>query len=430
MAVTEAFAAVVLRRLQGIETRAKEHANRTKCPPLAVLTSVFDVLFWASIKTEEGRPIQVRIFYVDPKNPDPDPPPFIRSHRWKTFSLTQRLTFNVNNLVKLAKAADPWTSGLAIFKEGSGELFIWGMVDQVVHLSMALVQEASGYFPPPGAFHAVINGPADVTVAGHDRFIARLAQNETIEELNDCLSEGPISEMILRWVKPVWRDVFNSSPRSALKGLRDDWKSESQSLWAKTLSRILINIKRQRHGGAILFSPSESCEDLSIKYELNYRRVPEAMRVSLFHAISLEHARDKVEELANGGSMSLPGTLYAEEAQHQGGSDDSDHSLTGAVRFISSMAGVDGLILASPDFGIRGFGVEITTKQDLDEIATTTSAQVKHVRLRSANSYGTRHRSMARFCSVHPGSVGFVVSQDGDIRAITKIGRRTTFLRT
>jgi hypothetical protein len=40
------------------------------------------------------------------------------------------------------------------------------------------------------------------------------------------------------------------------------------------------------------------------------------------------------------------------------------------------------------------------------------------------NHYGTRHRSMLRYCATYPNSLGFVVSQDGDVRAITHSGNR------
>jgi hypothetical protein len=39
----------------------------------------------------------------------------------------------------------------------------------------------------------------------------------------------------------------------------------------------------------------------------------------------------------------------------------------------------------------------------------------------SPEELGTRHRSMMRYCNAYPGSVGFVISQDGDIRAISKV---------
>ena len=33
--------------------------------------------------------------------------------------------------------------------------------------------------------------------------------------------------------------------------------------------------------------------------------------------------------------------------------------------------------------------------------------------------FGTRHRSMIRYCAAVPGSIGVVVSQDGDVRIAT-----------
>jgi hypothetical protein len=391
-----------------------------------VLTELFDLLFFASIKTEEARPVSVRVFYVDPQDPDPAAPPRIRIDRWRIFRLSQPVPLTVANLVKLAKAADPWASGLAVFHHNGGGLFVWGKVDQVVHISMALVQENSGSYPPPGIFHAMINGAADISVFKQNSFIARLSQDTTIDTQNDCLWEGPISERLVSWIEPLWRGAFKLVRREALTGWRDFWRVEAKELWTQTLSRILINIQRQRHGGAILFCPATEDSELSIKYALDYRRIPEAMLQGLRNRISGSHAREMIDFFMDekDANEMLTGLLL-DDAVSDGDVEDAQESLTGAVRFISSMAGVDGLILASPDFSICGFGVEIIAQQDLEELTATSSADLKVSRKVRANSYGTRHRSMARFCAKNPKSIGFVVSQDGDIRALMQVGNET-----
>ena len=38
--------------------------------------------------------------------------------------------------------------------------------------------------------------------------------------------------------------------------------------------------------------------------------------------------------------------------------------------------------------------------------------------------YGTRHRSMMSYCAAVPGSVGFVISQDGNVRVVTQVRGR------
>lgn len=176
---TEEFARVVARKLAASGARDRNRTRRADIPTMDVLTELFDLLFFASIKTEEARPVSVRVFYVDPQDPDPAAPPRIRIDRWRIFRLSQPVPLTVANLVKLAKAADPWASGLAVFHHNGGGLFVWGMVDQVVHISMALVQENSGSYPPPGIFHAMINGAADISVFKQNSFIARLSQDTT-----------------------------------------------------------------------------------------------------------------------------------------------------------------------------------------------------------------------------------------------------------
>lgn len=196
------------------------------------------------------------------------------------------------------------------------------------------------------------------------------------------------------WVRPVWSNVFEAAGKSSLTGWRQHWRSEAKELWTKTLSRILINIQRQRHGGAILFRPSRTDNELAVKYGLGYKRVPEAIRLALFHSIQLRHTRDLLEWRRLEGHRTVPRRLYAREHIHQGEVDDAVQTLTGSVRFISSLAGVDGLILASPAFVVEGFGVEITTKQEPSKLRVTTTADPQEGRVVHVNSYGTRHRSM------------------------------------
>lgn len=327
--------------------------------------------------------------------------------------------------MKLAKAADPWSSGLAVFYNDVDGWFIWGMVDQVVHISMAFVGEPSPAYDPPGEFHVLVNNAGDMTVFRKDFFIGRLAQDLLLDEQNDCLWEGPISNRIDEWQKPIWRSVSRHAKDEAVAEDRQNLKFQAKDSWTNTLSRILISIQRQRHGGAILFSETGANEDLSIKYALEYRRISRAMKLALFNGIVLQNVRSEMEHRRFRGSRTVPLQMYGLEGVSESEIRDSEQAITGAVRFISSLAGVDGLVLASPDFTIHGFGVEIKTKKDIEQLFVATSADLSKGRMEDANTFGTRHRSMARYCSARPESIGFVVSQDGSIRAIMKVGDRT-----
>jgi hypothetical protein len=99
------------------------------------------------------------------------------------------------------------------------------------------------------------------------------------------------------------------------------------------------------------------------------------------------------------------------------------NEVLGAVRFISSLSCVDGFVLLDRRMVVHGFGVEVRTDNLLSDlqVARDSLANPKLFRQAELTQYGTRHRAMMRYCYDKPGSMGFVVSQDGDIRAMTRI---------
>jgi hypothetical protein len=73
---------------------------------------------------------------------------------------------------------------------------------------------------------------------------------------------------------------------------------------------------------------------------------------------------------------------------------------------------------------LEGFGTEIRTKREIKTVHLAHDLEGRSTTPVDTRVYGTRHRSMMRYCFAHPGSVGLVVSQDGDVRAITRVNQR------
>ena len=404
-------------------------------PGTGVLARLFEVVYFTSLKTEEGKPVQVRIAVVDPEDPDPDRPPGPNPDRWKITKFADRLPLTVSNLVKLSKAADPWSSCLAVYFASSKELFIWGLVDQVVHFNTYLVHEKSDAYAPPGLCQIIALGTADLSVYREHEFIARLAQDTLSKRLTDVFWSGPVSDRldvgISPYIRAVWKQVLLEEDAPYVKKwvskLRHDryWGTSMADTWIGTICRILISIQRFRHGGALLITRSNA--DLNLKYRINYPR----LRTALTRLWAARMRRWMAEEEINpfidegrGDWVPVGGYLDKEVA----GNDEEDlqDEVTGCVRFISSLSCVDGLILATPHLVIRGFGVEIRTSRDVAAVHVASSPRPSDRSLKQVDPshYGTRHRSMMRYCFAHPGSLGFVVSQDGDIRAITRVGKK------
>jgi hypothetical protein len=106
-----------------VDHRLKQAGTRS--PGIRRLVRLLDTIHYTSLKTEEGRPLQLRIALVDPSNPDPDRPLLVLPDRWTITKLQPRVPLNVPSLTKLSKAADPWSSTLAVYYDRNNEFFVW-----------------------------------------------------------------------------------------------------------------------------------------------------------------------------------------------------------------------------------------------------------------------------------------------------------------
>jgi len=287
-----------------------------------------------------------------------------------------------------------------------------------------LVRESPPSYSAPGLFYAIAEGTAELSVYREHGLMARLRQDAVVVGEHDVLWRGPIYKKLLPSIRrlrkgvieEVGREVYDASYFSP-GGLEEEWLG--------TLSRLLIGIQRYRHGGALLISNSK--DDLRFKYVLRYDRLAECLRRRAAHQARESAAMHKIhDEYIEYDRKRLPMRLYYDEGVAQDEAKDCDVELTGCVRFISSLSRVDGLIQC--DFGLKfnGFGAEILFGEDPECVfqANTSNPSDKDLVPLEPSHFGMRHRSMMRFCAHHPDSVGFVVSQDGDIRAMTVEAKR------
>jgi hypothetical protein len=389
-------------------------------PSAELLQALFDVVYYTSLKTEEGKPVITRLCLVNPDKPEDSPPPGPRLSRWRLIPLSERLTLTVPALAKIAKAADPWTSALAVFFDKSGGLYIWGLIDQTVHWNRMMVREGIGY-DPPGLVNVVANGVADVSVYHGASFLARLQQDTLVESQNDVFWRGPVAQRIGQWTQAFRRRVRKRvTPRVYDRQMDEDFTLTD--LWTASLCRILINIQRYRHGGAILLTNTD--QGLSPHYKVMYDRLPKHMEEIAVQQIRLYEAQQTISEITDDrANEALPVGTYLKERIAEAEVEDLEESLTGTVHFISSLSCIDGLVLMRPNLKVAGYGVEIRTSKEVQRVRVSQTPEIRSGRSRvvESNNYGTRHRSILRYCFAYPASLGFVVSQDGDIRALMRV---------
>src|SRR5579863_3578917 len=90
--------------------------------PLDQLVELFECIYYASLKTEEARQVSVSVTFIDPSNPDPNPPPRIRHGTWSLTQFAEPTELTASNLTKLAAGSDHRSSSIAVYPDKGGRL--------------------------------------------------------------------------------------------------------------------------------------------------------------------------------------------------------------------------------------------------------------------------------------------------------------------
>lgn len=172
---------------------------------------------------------------------------------------------------------------------------------------------------------------------------------------------------------------------------------------------------------------NQADKGLLVKHKITYNRLRTALQ---------RHSVATAEQLITGGIITdeymekdiedMPVALHVDEAIAGYDLEEIRNELGGIIWFVSLLTRVDGLVLLNHNLEVQGFGVEITEADEPSEIYAAGDPWASDSLLKKIDyqQYGTRHRSMMRYCAKFPGSVGFVISQDGDVRVMTKVDSR------
>ena len=386
-----------------------------------VLSATISTLFSSSLRTEEGEPTRCQVIFVDPAHPDPDPPARLVSDRWQVTALQPALPLSVPNLVKLAGATDARSTSLAIFGTSEHDLQIWGLIDQGHgYLGFINLDEESGQ-QPPGLFVASIEAVGTIAVRRCFADVATLRIEHLVSTAVDALAEGPLLEALFPGIERCIDDT-RSLVGDDLFDERGHWDQSLASAWLGALSRILLRARRYGHGGAVLLTPDAQLDELRIKHGFAYGRLRDALRTHARTSIEWAAASDDIHRRLDDDADTIPTDLYLDEAVTDAERRDNRSELDGAIWAISLLTRVDGAVVLDSDLAVRGFGVEITSSEEPRSVVLALDARAERLEALPYTRWGTRHRSMMRYCWSKPGSVGFVLSQDGDVRAMTRRG--------
>lgn len=394
--------------------------RKTFIPSVELLVSLFETMYFASIKTEESEPIIFNIVYLDPSNPDPNPPETIAHDRWGTVKFSNPIQLNLPNIIKLAKASDPRSSSIAICHNGNNEIFIWGLIDQGNRYHDYVNYEAEARPERPGLFQASLEGPGNIVAYIKYQKIAELRVNRIVRKAVNVFNKGPIRDKLQIGLDSCLKSIKRKLDQN-ISNEENELETDFSKYWFSIICRLILRIKSYRHGGALLFSSERIRSGLNAKYVIQYNRLRLASINRAVNMCNFAYTSDKIDNYVE-KNINIPPDIYSKESQAKDNIDGIRSEIDGSLWFISLLSRVDGLILFNNRLDVRGFGVEIKTSDVPDKIYICSNAVPSESYLIEAdyNHLGTRHRSMIRYCWKYERAVGFVISQDGDVRAITK----------
>jgi hypothetical protein len=398
--------------------------------PLALETieSIVDALFWTSLQREEAESHLFSVIVADSKKVDVDPPELIRYDRWQFIPFSQWIQLNPDNLTKLAAAASSESALIVVYAPSNKQPVILGLIDQQLAYYRSARHERYGatYTLPP-ALVLKIFATGHLVASFNGEPIAELRTGQLLHDLPDVFTNGPIYRALRPGFQLLLQEIF--ADLSKAKGHRTFCREELRDLWTSTFKRLLCEIREIKHGGTILVSSRETPvpKSYKIKYVIDFKRLHLAVVKQIVHRYEENLFGDMIHgKYIEKDKEIIPVDLYLNETIARNDSEDASASIDGSIKFVCTLSKHDGAVLMSPDFSVSGFGVEITTNKAPPQVVSIkkSNAGIQKAKPMDTEKFGTRHRSAMRFCWANPGAVAFVISQEGGVRAMTRLNKR------
>ncbi len=394
------------------------HKFQGQLPDENVLSSLLNISYQTSLKTEESRNILFRLIVC---NEDDFKKAYNNSYLVNIDKFTVNRDFNVSELKRLSPAVDYTRSIIAVdYNHESKELYIWGIInigsDWYNYVNGNIAFFHNPIFPP-SFFTITVDGIASLKISKGGFCLLKLKDGDIQLTYSSALETGLINDFIQEGI------VSYQERGTSLLKFQDVIKIDFKRYYIQFMKHILSNISSHRHGGALIVlsetknNIDEICHtDLKIKYMLN-SNISLGDNILMFlinfeEFIYLNNKTIKNEHQINND-------LYESIMSLQKNSQGEYHKIIDLLNHISNLANVDGAVVMTNSFKIIGFGAEINCNyENLKECVETNDQMAKDCKSFNFENYGTRHRSAIKFASKYPDSIVFVISQDGGIKGI------------
>ena len=351
----------------------------------AGIRRLIELAYQVSLTTEEGRHPRFRMFVSAP--PSGEAPEAIAR-------FDPPIPLRADTLHKMVPAVASRMHALKVVQAPSGQLFadsIVGVDDGIENVPVGRPEVAMGLGMP--GFMVRVDGPGRL----------RATEKGFTQELRDGRVK-PVNHYAMVSVVRKWFDELGKRllDETGTMGAANEL-SESDpaivfdSVWSYTLATTVA----VSHGGAFAVLPDESPAGIRIKYPA--RDLDVAKNVLRFWASCFDSEKETAAT-----ELERKGNLW----------ESAKRRMFSAARALAELANVDGCVVLDRRMRLVGFGGEIRINDEDVRGALCSEADPETLAHREPvdiERWGTRHRSAFRLCASRPGTLMFVVSQDGDL---------------
>jgi hypothetical protein len=328
------------------------------------ICELVEVAYWASLQSEEGRPVRGTLTVVDPE-------------RLNTpICLTAPIPLSLSAAVEMLTASGG--RDLGVHLSSDGRVVIWGFAD-VRSMFQASIR---------------IVAPGTVAVWADNHAIGLIEHGDTL---------APVSAGVMDLETLVARALGKSEP--FVERLRH----------GAMFTAIARSMLQHGHGGMLVMVPSQrsSWEALiQIKHEIHSTRGAGVLNERL---AALQDCSERLDDQVKKSRATGNGQVGELALLLQGSRDAHERLLRDGLDWVGQLTAIDGAVVLTMDMELLGFGAKLRTTNA--EMAVSTfdmlAPSVDQPTMSVSALGGMRHQSAARFVNDCHDALVFVASQDG-----------------
>jgi DisA bacterial checkpoint controller nucleotide-binding len=349
-------------------------------PSFEDVREVIETTFFASLEREEDRPIRFSVVLASPSELDN------ASHQYHR-ELSRFVTpvpFTVDSITKLAPAFDPAFSSIAVDRDSmTQELQCWGIFHYFPTVpssfSISSVPKEGMWFRPD-LFTVTARNPGSLQISRMNAHIGRFVSGSFIPAAPSPFASRSLGKYLMRSLAST-----------------DLWRRHDTLYWhhyRDALQVLLAESAARGHGATVVLLPSGGAAVPQDFIFAKYRLEADEPLMTYFEGV-----------LRAVSSLDLGGTGY-------------QRLILEHLQRLAQLSTVDGALILTSALELVAFGARLQASPwngkpllGPDGWGNTSGDTFP------AQRYGTRHSSAINFAAACKGSIVFVISQDGPIRA-------------